>query len=707
MIVSWKWLQRYIKLSDLSDTEVAERLSLSGLNHESTQALTGDWALDLEVTSNRPDCLAHLGVAREIGVLFDRSVQIPDPQPQASGTPIQDWVSVQIESPEHCPRYTARLIRGVKIGPSPAWLQELLANASGNPAEFKSINNVADITNFVMKECGQPLHAFDFDRLAGRCIRVRSARDGEVLQAIDHKTYPLQAGMCVIADDQRPVALAGVMGGAATEISERTVNVLIEAAEFAPGSIRQTSRRLKLASDSSYRFERGVDSWGVDWASRRCCELILELCGGELSQGARDVGVSPTSPQPITFRYEQLARILGIEIPSEKVERILAALGISLAPLSPLDAHRPCREGQEGQGRVAQETWLATPPTWRRDLSREVDLVEEVARIHGYDQIPEDHPVPMAVSATTTVDLTCQRLRHVMAAAGFSEALSPSLVPAVLSELFSPWSSQATLVTLQPMLGVLDTKFWNTAGPVDCVRRSLIPSLLELRRLNEFRHNLPVELFEIAKIYLPGVSFPTEPTMLGLCSGRPLLEVKSVLAALFSAVDHGLTTSVTEITDPFYAPGRALQYRIGETVVGLIGEISRLTQKKLKLKQTCVVGEFFLEPLVEVLQVIPQAQRQSLYPAIERDLNFVVDLTVRWSQLETVVRSAAGGLLESVKYRETYIDAQRDGEGKKRILLAVTLRSLDETLTGKQADDVCQAVVVQCERDLGGKLVSG
>jgi phenylalanyl-tRNA synthetase beta chain len=641
-----------------------------------------------------------LGVAREIGVLFDRPIQVPVAAPQASGPAIADWASVQIESPEHCPRYTARLIRGVKIGPSPGWLQELLANASGNPAEFKSINNVADITNFVMKECGQPLHAFDFDLLAGQAIHVRAAREGEELQAIDHKTYTLQAGMCVIADAQQPIALAGIMGGAATEISDRTVNVLIEAAEFAPGSIRQTSRRLKLASDSSYRFERGVDPWAVDWASRRCCELILELCGGQLCSGVIDVGGPPSSPPPIAFRLDQVARVLGIEIPAQTVERILVALGIDLSRRSSTGSAAGVDSGP------VPVRWMAAPPSWRRDLSREIDLIEEVARIHGYDQIPEDHPVPMAVSATTKFDVTCQRIRHVLTAAGLSEALSPSLVPSVLSDLYSPWTQSPSLTTLQPMLGVLDTKFWNTAGPVDCARRSLIPSLLELRRLNEFRHHLPVELFEIAKVYLPGDRFPTEPTLLGFCSGRSLLETKSVLTALFAAIDHDLRPSVTETVDPFFLPGRALQYRIGQTVVGLLGEISRSTQRKLKLKQGCVVGELFVEPLVDALQVIPQAQRQSLYPAIERDLNWIVDLPVRWAQLETAVRSAAGALLESVNYRETYIDAQRDGEGKKRILLAVTLRSLDETLTGKQADDVCRSIVARCEQELGAKLVT-
>ncbi len=690
MIVSWNWLRRYLDLNGLSDAQVAERLSLSGLNHESTKVLEGDWSIDLEVTSNRPDCLAHIGVAREIGVLFDRTLNLPQPNPKAAGPAVDSLAAVEIQCPNLCPRYTARLIQGVKIGPSPTWLQELLANASDNPLEFKSINNVADITNFVMKECGQPLHAFDFDLLSGNTIIVRQAKAGEILQAIDHKEYALTEEMCVIADAQRPVALAGIMGGASTEISDRTVNVLIEAADFAPGSIRQTSRKLKLGSDSSYRFERTVDPQGIDWASRRCCELILECCGGQLCEGVIDIGAQPEAREPIRFRIDQIARVLGIEVEAESVERILRALGnhVDTAQLK------------------SQRSMIVTPPSWRRDLGREADLIEEVARIHGYDQIPEDHAVPMAVSSTTPHDLSCHRIRHVLTAAGFSEALSPSLVPAVISELYSPWTALPSLTTLQPMLGVLDTKFWNAAGPVDCARRSLIPSLLELRRINEFRHHLPVELFEIAKIYLPQENYPLEPTMIGICSGRDLLTVKSVVSQVFHSINRDLEVQVETRADAFFSPGKAIQYSSQGKVLGILGEISLGTQKKLKLKDGCVVGEFFLESLVEALCVIPQAQRQSLFPAIERDFNFILDMSVRWADLERTVREAGSQLLESVVYRETYIDKARDGEGKKRVLLTLTLRSLDQTLTGKQADDVCGDIVEHCQRKLHASLVT-
>ena len=270
MLVSWNWLNDYVKL-DMELSELENRLSMSGLNHEESRPAEDDVTVDLEVTSNRADCLGHMGVAREIAVLWKKPLSVPDPQPPSSGKSVRDEVKVRIDCPELCPRYTARLVRGVKVGPSPDWLVNRLAAVNVAP-----VNNIVDITNYVLMECGQPLHAFDFAKLAGPQIIVREAAPGEKFEAIDHRTYELTGGMCVIADAERPVALAGVMGGADSEISASTTDVLIEAADFAQLSVRTTARHLSLHSPSSYRFERGVDPEGIDWASRRCCELILE-----------------------------------------------------------------------------------------------------------------------------------------------------------------------------------------------------------------------------------------------------------------------------------------------------------------------------------------------------------------------------------------------------------------------------------------------
>ncbi len=321
MLVSWNWLKQYVPLS-MPLEEFERRLMMAGLNHEGTAEVAGDLAIDLEITSNRPDCLGHIGIAREVAVLWGHPLTLPAANPKESKTPVGGLVKVRIDCPDLCLRYTARVIRGVKIGPSPRWMTRRLETVG-----LTAINNVVDISNYVLMECGQPLHTFDFGKLKGGEIIVRRPLAGETIEAIDHKTYPLGPEMCMICDAQDPVAIGGVMGGAQTEIAADTHEVLIEAAEFDPVSIRNTARQLNLHSDSSYRFERRVDPEGLDWASRRCCELILELAGGELAAGMVDVGRRPPRREPIVLRFSQLKRVLGIDVPPRARARDFGGAG--------------------------------------------------------------------------------------------------------------------------------------------------------------------------------------------------------------------------------------------------------------------------------------------------------------------------------------------------------------------------------------------
>ncbi len=324
MIVSWNWLTQYVRL-DMPVEVLTERLALAGLNHESTAEVGGDLAIDLEVTSNRPDCLGHLGVAREIAVLFDKAAARPRPAARpTSGRAGRDaHLRSRSRTPDLCPRFTARVVSGVRVGESPWWLRKRLETLGVRP-----ISNVVDVTNYVMFECGQPLHAYDLDRLAGRRLVVRRARPGETLTAINGKTYELSPEMLAIADAERPVGLARRDGGLDTEIGPGSTNVLIEAAQFDPISIRKTARALGLHSPSSYRFERPIDPEGTEWASRRCAELILETAGGTLHPGVIDVGAPRPERPAITLRLDQIPRVLGIAIDRATVARILRALGL-------------------------------------------------------------------------------------------------------------------------------------------------------------------------------------------------------------------------------------------------------------------------------------------------------------------------------------------------------------------------------------------
>ncbi len=669
MLISFNWLKDLVAI-DVPADELTRRLMLAGLNHEETKAVGDDSAIDLEVTSNRPDCLGHIGIAREAAVLLSRPLKLPAADPRAGKTTASELTRVTIESPALCPRYTARVVRGVKIGPSPKWLVARLATLG-----IAAINNVVDITNYVLMECGQPLHAFDLAKLEGREIVVREARPGEPFEAINHKTYELEAGMCVIADRRRPVALGGVMGGADTEVSPATTELLIESAEFDPLSIRTTARRLNLHSDSSYRFERGVDPEGVDWASRRACELILDIAGGELAAGVVDVGRQPPPRAPIVFRLAQLKRIVGIDFDPAEVRRILAALGN--------------RELQADAERIE-----VIPPSWRRDLTREIDLVEEVARIHGYDEIPEDVGVPMAASARQRIDLVMAKVRQALLGAGLDEAMTISVVEQAASEAFSPWTDSPPLQLSTPIL-----------RRADLLRRSLIPSLLIARRTNETLANPPVELFETARVYLPKPSgLPDEELMLAITSGRDFLAVKGILEAVLESLNPAANLEVANFEHELLAADRACELRLDGERFGFLGELSPAGLKQFELRGPSTVVEVRIALLEKIANLTPQVVELSPFPAVDRDINLVVAETIRWSDLAATIQSAAGPALERLIYRDTYRDAEKLGPDKKSFLFTLILRRREATLTSPEADQARDAVVAACAQAHGARL---
>ncbi len=678
MLVSWEWLKQYVKLSATPD-EVAERLMMAGLNHEDTHAVGNDLAINLEVTSNRPDCLGHIGIAREASVLFDTPLTLPAAQPKASGEAASKLAQVRVDDAKACPRYTARVIRGVKIGPSPKWLVDRLSTVG-----IGAINNVVDITNYVLLECGQPLHAFDLAKLAGKQIIVRAAREGEPFQAINHKAYTLDASMCVIADGERPVALAGVMGGTDTEVSDKTTDLLIESADFAPMSIRATARKLNLHSDSSYRFERGVDPQGVDWASRRACELILELAGGTLAEGVIDVGAQPAEREPITLRFAQLKRVLGIDVEPTEALRILTALG------------------NKGLKHDAQSVTVV-PPSWRRDLSREIDLVEEVARIHGYDKIPEDVSVPMAPSHRTHTDRVLSKVKQALCAAGFDEALTLSAVEEPWSEAFSPWTAAAPLRASTPVL-----------RRADRLRRSIVPSLLGARQTNESLSNPRIELFEVAHVYLPnintggGEALPSEELMVALTSGGDYLSMKGVIESILHALAPGLELEAVPTRQALLDEARSaeLHVRCGgkRLLLGYLGEVSPAGLKQFDLRAGSTVAEIKLNTLCEIAELIPQYRQPPVFPAVTRDLNLVVDESVAWADLSHTAREAARPFAEQLQLVDVYRDAQRLGPGKKSLLVSLVLRSGSGTLTGDEADAAQKRVVAACQQAHGAQL---
>lgn len=677
MIVSWNWLLDYLRLEMPVDA-LTEKLALSGLNHESTEDVGGDLAIDLEVTSNRPDCLNHLGIAREIGVLFGLPVRYPDPQPVAgkNAKSINSLTSVENSEPALCSHFTARVITGATVKESPWWLRKRLETLGVRP-----ISNVVDITNYVLFECGQPLHAYDLEKLAGRKLVVRRGRENEKLQAINGKTYAMTASMLVIADAEKPVGLAGVMGGLETEISASSRDILIESARFDPISVRTTSRALGLFSPSSHRFERPMDPEKTDWASRRCAELILDLAGGTLADGVIELGGIVPKKEPITLRLSQISRILGIEIPDAAVREILVRLGLKF-------------HGSPGDG---QASW--TSPSWRSDLEREIDLIEEVARVHGYHHIPEDRPVPMSVASRTPRERVESGVRDTLTGSGLFEAVTFSLIA---ENLAKPIPGD-----LAPSVAPIRIEH-SSRKKETTLRPSLVPSLLEARAYNQAHGSPDFNLFEIAHVYLPRPDreLPDEPVRLAAVVGGDWRHAKGLAEALASRfhLSGKLTTrSSTNPPWPVLAGEAQAVLELDGKPWGIFGNVSAETLKDMDLRLPCAALELDLSLLIELAILEPQYRRIPDQPAVTRDLSLVVTDRIMWSQIAEIAGQSAGPWLESVEFLDDFKGGNLAPD-ERSVHFGLSFRNPTRTLSGEEADQAVAEVIRTASNNLGARL---
>jgi phenylalanyl-tRNA synthetase beta chain len=669
MIVSWNWLTDYIRL-DMPVDILAERLALTGLNHESTSEVEGDLAIDLEVTSNRSDCLGHIGVAREIGVLFGKPLRIPAARPTSSGPGVESRASIAVDAGDLCPRFTARVVSGVRVGESPWWLRKRLETIGVRP-----ISNIVDVTNYVMFECGQPLHAYDLDRLAEHRLLIRRARAGETLTAINNRVYELDPEMLVIADATRPVGLAGVMGGLETEIGFDTTNVLIEAARFDAMSVRRTARTLGLFSPSSFRFERPLDPEITDWASRRCAELIMEVAGGTLHPGVIDVGGPPPQRGPITLRLAQIERVLGIRIERDDVRQILTALEL------------------EWLGQT-ETSVTVRPPSRRPDLEREIDLIEEVARIHGYHHIPEDRAVPVTSAPRGLRERVESEVRGVLTGLGLNEAVTFSLVDEALGLPVGPGAGP-------PPLRIDHSSRRREIA----LRQSLIPSLLAVRRHNEAHGNLDAELFEIAHVYLPRPDqpLPDEPTRLALVCGRDFRQIKGLIESLLARLHASAPLTARPVEVPLFAPGRAAELLLGEIHLGYVGEVDADQLETFELRGACSAAEIEFGVLMQQAQLVPRYRLLPPFPAVVRDLSLVLARSLSWADLRAAVVEAAGSNLTTIEYLDTFQGGNL-AEDEQSVHFSMTFRHPDRTLTGEEVERAVKAVVDACSTRFRAKL---
>ena len=685
MNISYNWLREYVA-TDLAAREVAERLTRIGLNVDSVEPLPdgpsttlgatlsppkgGDTRLDVEVPANRPDCLGHLGVARELAAALGVPLRLPDAAYKESSAACDKKVRVEVEDLDLCPLYTARLIEGVKTRPSPDWLKARLEAVGIRP-----VSGVVDVTNYVMMETGQPLHAFDFARLAEGRIIVRRARPGERFTAIDHSEHSLSPERLVIADARRPVALAGVMGGADTEISDATTDILLEAAVFDPLNIRATSRTLGLASESSFRFERRVDAGGTDWASRRACALIQQVAGGRVARGVVTAGRPLPEPRELALRIARIETVLGLAIPADAAAECLRRLGLEILE----------RSAERLRVRV---------PSWRPDLEREIDLVEEVARHHGYEKIPESREIPVAYAAPSRRERVRRVVEEVLVAAGYFEAVTFTFTSAERAARFRPADVEAEPIALR--------------GTPLSLRQSVLPGLLDSLRVNQNAGETGARLFEMARRFLPAEGdLPDEREVLALAAAAdPLPAVKGVIEALVERL--GLESHVRfTATDrcPDLAAGQAAEVHLDGKSVGLIGVATADAAGAFELDQTPTVAELDLERLGEAARLEPTYKPLPQFPSIERDLAIVVDEKVRWADIQQAVADAKVPEAETVEPLDIYRGRQVP-PGKKSVALRIVLRSPRGTLKHEQAETMQARILEALQSRLGAVLRS-
>ena len=566
-----------------------------------------------------------------------------------------DLTSVVVEAPDLCPRYTARVIRGVKVGPSPAWMVQRL-EAVG----LRSINNIVDVTNYVMMEYSQPLHSFDYDKLIENRIVVRRAKGGEQFVSIDQTRCRLDESMLVIADARQAVAVAGIMGGLDTEVTEETINVLIESAQFDPLNIRKTSRKLALMSESNYRFERGIDPVGVEQASLRTCQLILQLAGGKLADGIVDVWANPFVAPVMALRPQRCNALLGIEVPTDKQVEILGRLGLS-----------PRME----DGKI-----ICTIPPYRGDLTREVDLIEEVIRLYGYDKIPTGGQVTHKVTADSPLLKARRQVSAAACAAGFDEVVSVAFIDQPEGKLFNP----LPCLCVDPIVRKTN----------NALRPTLLPSLLRVAKTNQDAGTTDVNLYEIAAVFPPDAAgkIADEHLELALATTRELADLRGALETIIDRLAPAAKLEITPAEAMGFQDSASADVVLDGKKIGVMGTISQKVLDYYGLGHPIAAAAIRFDAIVASAEETRFYQPLPRFPAVNRDLSLVLDESVTWKQLSDAIATVDQPMREAIDYVTTY-RGKPVPAGKKSVTVSLTYRSAEGTLRSEQVDDQVAAVV--------------
>lgn len=693
MRISPAWLKEFVNF-DLAPADLAHRLTMVGLAVESVEGAGDQTVFELDVTSNRPDCLSHYGVAREVAALAATELQ-----PLAASAvaidemPASTPLRVVIEAPEACARYCARVLENVQIGPSPAAAAHRLELMDSRP-----INNLADLTNYVLFETGHPTHAFDADTLEGGEIRVRYAREGETLVTLDGVERQLDPADLVIADAVRPVALAGVMGGEATAITEKTRRVVIESAWFEPLGIRRTAKRHGMHTDASHRFERGADIAMAPVAADRIAGLAQSWAGAKVTGGLIDVNPVPVTPQQVSLRASLLRRILGVEVPAEQVSGILNRLGFTVV---------------ETSGEGSETVWTVQLPTWRPDVQREIDLVEEVARVYGFDRFPAQLPEFRGAARPLPQAALRDRLRSQLRVRGYAEVIALSFASREECRRFAP--SVEPVEILNPL-----------SEEASILRTSTLPSMLHLLRNNLNRGLEDIRLYEIGKVYErnpfhtqrgslrapEGAVRETVVLTLGACgAGSPafwaeraraydFFDLKGEIEAILGSFDVQQLYFDALVPAHFH-PGRAARAVANGRTVATFGQLHPEIAAEWKLKPEIWLAEILLERLERIGARPVQYRPPSRFPWSERDFSFQFADSVKWEQIQAALLGlhleSLTGLIPLEVFRGGPIPA-----GHYNLLLRARFQRSDRTLREEEVQAAATAIMAALQ-GLGGQ----
>jgi len=678
MLFSYNWLKEYIKGKTPKPDKLAELLTMHSFEVEKVKKIGKDIVLDIDILPNRaPDCFSHLGVAREIAVLTNSRFQIPDFKlKEDKRLKSEDFISIEIKNKMVCPRYTARVITEVKVASSPKWIKEKLKVCG-----LQSINNIVDITNYVMLETGQPLHAFDGDKIEGKKIIVRFAKKGERIVTLDEKKYDLDKDILVIADTKKPIAIAGIKGGKGPGIDKKTKIVVLESANFNPQVIRKGSGKLNLRTDASSRFEHGIDPNLTEFAINRAAFLIQKITGGKVAKGLIDFYPQKVFPRTIQLDLDYVERLLGVKISEKEIKDIFKKLNFLIKSKQ-------------------KRNLLVKVPTWRRDISLSEDLIEEIGRIYGYDKIKPVFPQLALVPPKRNFDIFWEnQAKDILKEVGFTEVYNYSFISEKDAEIFG-YKIKELIEVENPVS--IEQKY---------LRPSLIPNLLKNIQKNQkyftfFSNALTktgeIRIFELGKIFNPPNQ--EKKALSGVISGGDFYQLKGVIDLLLKKL--GINNIWYDSFEPtpqkskivIWHPKKCAEIKVDHQEIGFLGEIKSEILEKLKIENKAVVFDLDFEKLkklaIEEKEYIPP----SPYPAAIRDLAILVPRETKMAEVLSIIQAAGGELVRDVDLFDIY-EGEELPEGKKNLAFHIVYQAEDRTLKSKEIEEIQNKIIAALEKN--------